>query len=218
MVAAPINELPAAEFLEYLEWNNSSSGASANWLVEEIQSWEADEGYADLATRYQQRLVQKEAPAEDKEQREALMHIKRVFSLNAQQLAEIMQVSRAALYKWLDGETRMREENFKRLQALGALAKAWEEATGKPMRRTRGLNREAHAELLEALCMKGQEAFEAAEAKARSLMEELAPRQRSRKSLTEIAKERQWEPLPEHVVRGNLDGAIPSVRVADEED
>jgi predicted Zn-ribbon and HTH transcriptional regulator len=39
-----------------------------------------------------------------------------------------------------------------------------------------------------------------------------------RKSLTEIAKERDWEPLPESIVRAHLSNTIPSVRVVEEED
>ena len=50
------------------------------------------------------------------------------------------------------------------------------------------------------------------------LLVEVVPKQSTRKRITEIAKERGWEPLPDHIVTAQLRRTIPSVRLVDDEE
>jgi hypothetical protein len=67
--------------------------------------------------------------------RDKVAHIKVVFGLSIQQLADALGVKRPTIYSWLDPDEvvmAMREKNKKRIDELYGLAKAWKSISPHP--------------------------------------------------------------------------------------
>jgi hypothetical protein len=66
-----------------------------------------------------------------------LASIQSAFGLPIQALAEVLAVSRAQIYKWLDASNSvtLQESSQQRLSAVGRLASKWRKLSGTPLSR-----------------------------------------------------------------------------------
>lgn len=194
-----------------------STGANVAWLesaLPEFQPAQAEELYA---LNIQQRLTSLTGKLHEtavaRSDRDALLEIKDLFSLTAIQLAKAMGVSRTALYQWIDESKTMRPKSRERLESLKRLSDHWSGKIGVPVSRCAWVNGANRARLAELLIGKDQNDIEETQA----LLDELArskPAARpTHRSILEIAKEKNWKKLPEHVRQAQWNSRRPSARI-----
>lgn len=145
--------------------------------------------------------------------RDALLECKHVLSLTASQLAQAMGVSRSALYQWIDESNTMRPKSRERLEVLRRLSDYWSEKIGVPVSRCAWVDGANQARLAGLLAAKSPNGIE----EARTLLDELERlkpvAKASHRSILEIAKERNWKKLPEHIRQAERSSRIPTARI-----
>ena len=121
-------------------------------------------------------------------------------------------VSRTALYQWIDESKNMREKYRDRLDGLRQLANFWSGRSGTTVARTSSVGGADRARLVKFLSARTPNGLQ----DAGSLLEELASMKPATKpehrSILDIAKERNWKKLPDHVRQAEWGSRLPTAR------
>lgn len=192
-----------------------STGSNVAWLESALPGFSPLQG-EDLYVLTIQRLksLTAEAPtaAVARSDRDSLLEIKDVLSLTGIQLAKAMGVSRTALYQWIEESKTMRSRSREQLQRLRSLSDQWAEKVGTPIARCHWINGDQRAQLLGMVTGEKENSLE----ETQEFLEQLATLKPGTKgghrSILDIAKEKNWKKLPEHVRQAQWNSRRPSAR------
>jgi hypothetical protein len=145
---------------------------------------------------------------------EKILRIKHLFSLTGEKLANAMQVSRSAIYNWLDEIHSMKPDNERRLEKLGSLSELWESKFVQPLGRIKGLSRKLKDQFHIALA---KEDLGEAEALIQTMKEAEAP-SRKRKTVLDLISEGKLESLPEDISKSRIRSRTSSASPWDDND
>jgi len=206
----------AGMLTNFLDAEVSSTGSNVAWLESALPEF-APAQTEDLYVLSIQRLKSLTGKPQDsivaRSDRDSLLEIKDVLSLTGIQLAKAMGVSRSALYQWIEESKIMRPKSRERLEKLRGLSDYWSGKAGIPISRSSWVGGAQRALLAQMLTTKTENGLEDAQA----LIEELAvmkPEMQPRhRSILEIAKEKNWKKLPEHVRQAERASRLPSARI-----
>lgn len=199
-----------------LETASHSTGSNAAWLESALPEFSPTQA-EDIYILTLQRLKSISAKAQDvtmtRSDRDSVLEVKDMFSLTATQLAQAIGASRTALYQWIEESKTMRPKYREQLQILRYLSDQWSEKIGIPIARCPWINGAQRARLVEMLTAKPTGNL----ADTQELLEELASLKpgikKGHRSIVEIAKQKNWKELPEHVRQAQWNSRRPSARI-----
>jgi transcriptional regulator with XRE-family HTH domain len=145
---------------------------------------------------------------------EKVLKLKHSFSLTGEKLADAMQVSRSAIYNWLDETHAMKPDNERRLEKLGSLTELWESKFDSPLGRIKGISRELKDQFYTALT---QEDLGEASTLIETMKAAEAPR-RKRKTVLDYIAKGQLAPLPKDISDAGIRSRTPSAAPLDDND
>lgn len=192
-----------------------STGSNVAWLERALPEFARAQA-EDLYVLSIQRLKSLTGKPQDvvvaRSDRDSLLEIKYVLSLSGIQLAKAMGVSRTALYQWIEESKTMRPKSRERLEGLRSLSDHWSGKVGAPISRSPWVSGANRARLAEILTVKTGNSVE----DAKTLLEEISALKPTTKpahrSILEIARERSWKRLPDHIRQAERDSRMPSAR------
>lgn len=192
---------------------NRSTGSNVKWLENGLPSARLEQT-GDLYFLTIQRtksltgdLYQIESARTD---RDSLLSIKSALSLSGIQLAKAMGVSRTALYQWIEESKTMRPKSRSRLEKLRNLSELWSGKAGAPISRSQWVSGADRARLAEILADQSAVAVQDAEVFLNELAASKPAAKRIHRSILEIARERNWQKLPDHIRQTERDSRLRS--------